>query len=103
MLGGLAHVVEKLPDVMPGLEDEGAYSLRSSRTKSHRLVGPQVDGDTEASVFINLVHVQAHRRTRALLRLAAGAPTFSPRCAAEIWAPLTSESISPDVDHTLAN
>ena len=61
------------------------------------------DGDTEASVFTNLFHVQTHRRARALLRLANAAPALSPRSAAEIWAPLASGFINPDVDHTLAN
>ena len=61
------------------------------------------DGDTEASVFTNLFHVQTHRRARALLRLANAASTLSPRSAAEIWVPLASGFISPEVDHTLAN
>ncbi|KZV69813.1 hypothetical protein PENSPDRAFT_753100 [Peniophora sp. CONT] len=88
VLGVLAHAIEKLSEVVPGLEDMKALLA---------------DGDTEASVFTNLFHVQTHRRARALLRLSTAASILSPRSAAEIWAPLASGFISPDVDHTLAN
>ncbi|KAF2722375.1 hypothetical protein K431DRAFT_319779 [Polychaeton citri CBS 116435] len=37
-----------------------------------------VDGDEEASFFINVLHIQHHRRLRALRRLAEDAPTLSP-------------------------
>lgn len=58
-----------------------------------------VDGDREANVFLNLYHLQTHRRTRAMRRLAdnAVAGHLTSRTLLDILAPLLSPFILPSI------
>lgn len=64
-------------------------------------------GDDEANFFNNVLHVQLHRRTRALRRLAEYSEEGKLRSGtlAEIFIPLIGNFITHDasVDHTLVN
>lgn len=64
------------------------------------------DGDEEADFFNNILHVQVHRRTRALRRLAQWIDEGQIRSAtlAEVFIPLIGNFIStPNTDHHLVN
>lgn len=54
-----------------------------------------VDGDQEANFFNNIVHIQIHRRTRALRRLAdeVEAGSISSKVVADIFTPLLDQFI----------
>ncbi|WFC95922.1 U3 snoRNP protein [Malassezia brasiliensis] len=57
-----------------------------------------VGGDEEASVFANLYHIQAHRRVRALHRLAefAEAGTMRSKTLSELFVPLVWAFLQPN-------
>ncbi|KAG6897519.1 hypothetical protein C0992_000745 [Termitomyces sp. T32_za158] len=65
------------------------------------------DGDEEANFFNNILHVQVHRRTRALRRLAEHCDSGHLRSStlAEIFVPLVGNYISntASIDHQLVN
>ncbi|KAF2487331.1 armadillo-type protein [Neohortaea acidophila] len=68
----LGYIVEKLPQ-WPAVED-----MRS-------LI---VDGDEEASFFTNILHIQQHRRLRALRRLSDEAPKLRSSNVTQFFIPL---------------
>lgn len=65
------------------------------------------DGDEEANFFNNILHVQVHRRSRALRRLAehCNSGHLRSRTLAEIFVPLVGNYISntASIDHHLVN
>ncbi|KAK5131210.1 hypothetical protein LTR08_001235 [Meristemomyces frigidus] len=87
----LGQVVEKLPDW-------SAVSDMKSLTLS---------GDDEASVFMNILHIQQHRRLRALRRLAEEAPQLSSNNATKLFMPLLEHFVfdpaEGDAGRTLAD
>lgn len=66
-----------------------------------------VSGDNEASVFTNLLHIQQHRRLRALRRLAEEAQHISSSNATKIFIPLLQHFVfdpaEGDAGRTLAD
>lgn len=67
--------------------------------------GLLVGGDVEANVFTNILHIQHHRRVRAMRRLAeeAEAKRVSSRTLADIWVPLLSYFLDGTATADLAN
>ncbi|KAF8641440.1 hypothetical protein AX16_009953 [Volvariella volvacea WC 439] len=68
----------------------------------HPLLGA---GDEEVNFFNNIIHIQLHRRSRALKRLAEFCDDGHLRSStiADIFVPLVSHYISSSIDHHLAN
>jgi U3 small nucleolar RNA-associated protein 20 len=91
VLGVIAHAVRTCGDIA---------SLQEMR-------GLLADGDEEANFFNNVLHVQVHRRTRALRRLADHAETGHLRSTtlAEMFVPLVGNFIATadTLDHHLVN
>ncbi|KAF2862963.1 hypothetical protein K470DRAFT_255477 [Piedraia hortae CBS 480.64] len=52
-----------------------------------------VENDDEASVFTNILHIQTHRRLRALRRLADAAEKISSGNVAKFWLPLVENFV----------
>lgn len=71
-LAVLGHLVEKLP----------------TWQKVQGMQGLLVGGDEEASVFTNLLHIQQHRRLRALRRIKEEATNLGSSNISKIWIPL---------------
>lgn len=71
-LAVLGHLVEKLP----------------SWPKVQGMQGLLVGGDEEASVFTNLLHIQQHRRLRALRRIKEESGSLGSANVSKIWIPL---------------
>ena len=57
-----------------------------------------VDGDDEASVFTNILHIQQHRRLRALRRLSDEAPRLNSNNIAKIIIPLLEHFVFDQAD-----
>ncbi|KAI7651390.1 putative HEAT repeat protein, partial [Hortaea werneckii] len=87
----LGCVVEKLPDWK---------SVNDMRCLT-------VGGDDEASVFMNVLHIQQHRRLRALRRLAEEAPAISSSNVTKYFFPLLEhfvfDAAPGDAGRTLAD
>ena len=87
----LGHVVEKLPN----------WSAVSDMTPL------TVGGDDEASFFVNVLHIQQHRRLRALRRLAEDAAQVNSSNVTKIFLPLLEHFVfdqAPgDAGRTLAD
>ena len=64
-------------------------------------------GDDEASVFTNLFHIQAHRRVRAMHRLADAASQLRSKTLSELLVPLVWHFLLPNasggIDMNMAN
>lgn len=91
ILGVIAYAVVQCPDI-----------------KSLQEMQPLLaDGDEEANFFNNIHHIQVHRRTRALRRLAeyCGEGRLRNSTLAELFVPLIGHFImaAGSVDHTLVN
>lgn len=71
-LAVLGHVVEKLP----------------TWQKVQGMQGLLVGGDEEASVFGNILHIQQHRRLRALRRVKEESANLSSANVSKLWIPL---------------
>ena len=78
----LGHLVESLPD-LPAVRDMSVLTIA---------------GDDEASVFNNVLHIQQHRRLRALRRLAEEADKLNSRNAAKIFIPLLEHFVFDRAD-----
>jgi U3 small nucleolar RNA-associated protein 20 len=87
----LGHLVEKL----------------STWPKVGGMQGLLVGGDEEASIFINVLHIQQHRRLRALRRLSDEASNISSTNVSRIFFPLLEhfvfDQIEGDAGRTLAD
>lgn len=79
VLGVYAHAVEKCSGI----------------SELDQLKCLLVDGDQEANFFYNIVHIQVHRRTRALRRLAdeVEAGSISSKVVADVFLPLLDQFI----------
>jgi U3 small nucleolar RNA-associated protein 20 len=86
-----------------------AYSIQqcSNIAPLQEMRGLLADGDEEANFFNNVLHVQIHRRTRALRRLAEYADQDRLRNATitDIFVPLVENFVAStnEVDHHLVN
>ena len=78
----LGHLVESLPD-LPAVRDMSILTIA---------------GDDEASVFNNVLHIQQHRRLRALRRLADETDKLNSRNAAKIFIPLLEHFVFDRAD-----
>ena len=87
----LGHIVEMLPD-WPVVSD---------------MKGLTVDGDDEASLFTNVLHIQQHRRLRALRRLSDEAARLIASSVMKFFIPLVEHFVfdqaEGDTGRTLAN
>lgn len=63
------------------------------------------DGDDEANFFLNIYHIQIHRRTRALRRLADFAENVRSTTLSEVFVPLVGQLVEAvaTTDHLLVN
>lgn len=110
--------------LLPGIERGVQESSELVRAEYLRLLGQLVEklpawqavsdmkslivgGDDEASVFTNILHIQQHRRLRALGRLREEAPQISSNNATKIWIPLLEHFVfdqaEGDAGRTLAD
>ncbi|EUC57511.1 U3 snoRNP protein Utp20, partial [Rhizoctonia solani AG-3 Rhs1AP] len=63
------------------------------------------DGDDEANFFLNIYHIQTHRRTRALRRLADFAENIRSTTLSDLFMPLVGQFVESvaTTDHLLVN
>lgn len=81
-VGLLGHVVSSFPD-WPAVNDMTSLS---------------VGGDDEASVFANILHIQQHRRLRALRRLAEEATALGSSNSTKFFIPLLEHFVFDQVE-----
>ncbi|CAE6436707.1 unnamed protein product [Rhizoctonia solani] len=82
-----------------------AVALCDSISSLSQLRPLLADGDDEANFFLNVYHIQTHRRTRALRRLADFAENIRSTTLSDLFMPLVGQFVESvaTTDHLLVN